>query len=258
MSKHEAVASGQIPSASAEAARALRMSLVIPCYNEARNLPALVDRLRAIDDELVDIILVDNGSTDDSPAVMEALIRDCPRIASVRVPVNRGYGFGILAGLHAATGDVLAWTHADRQTDPLDAVIGFDRFRAATDPRVLFVKGLRYGRPMVDAVFTAGMSLFETALTGRVMRDINAQPTMFHRSFFESWTDAPDDFALDLYAYWRAKAARLAFQRFPVRFGPRQFGNSHWNTGMKGRLKFIRRTIAFSLKLKGRLHGAVA
>jgi hypothetical protein len=89
-----------------------------------------------------------------------------------------------------------------------------------------------------------------------MMRDINAQPTMFHRSFFETWHNVPDDFAFDLYAYWRAKEAGLNFQRFPVHFGPRKFGNSHWNTGLCSRLKFIRRTVAFSLKLKGSLNGA--
>ena len=237
---------------------AMRLSLIVPCYNEARNLPALVERFRAIEDEAIEIILVDNGSTDATPTVLEDLIRDCPRIASVRVPINKGYGFGILSGLNAATGDVLAWTHADQQTDPMDAVIGFDRFRMAAHPETLFIKGLRYGRPLVDTIFTAGMSMFESVLTRTVMRDINAQPTMFHRTFFATWRDAPDDFALDLYAYWRAKEAKLTVYRFPVRFGPRLFGNSHWNTGMRARLKFIRRTISFSLKLKGQLHGSVA
>lgn len=234
----------------------MRLSLVIPCYNEARNLPALVDRLRTIDDEAIDVILVDNGSTDDTPEVMAALLAGCPRISSLRVPVNQGYGFGIVAGLRAAQGDVLAWTHADRQTDPVDAVTGFGYFRATPDPKRLFVKGLRYGRPFADRAFTAGMSAFETLLTRKTMRDINAQPTMFHRSFFESWADAPDDFALDLYAYWQARHGGLKVQRFPVHFGPRLYGNSHWNTGLRSRLKFIQRTVSFSLKLKEKLHGA--
>ena len=81
----------------------MRMSLVIPCYNEARNLPLLVARLREtfVRDD-IEAILVDNGSTDDSPAVLDALLRSPSRIRSVRVEKNQGYGFGILAGLAAA------------------------------------------------------------------------------------------------------------------------------------------------------------
>lgn len=230
----------------------MKLSLVIPCYNEAANLPALVARCGALAaaDPLVEIILVDNGSNDDTPAVLADLLADTGQIRSIRVERNRGYGHGILSGLRATTGDILAWTHADQQTDPLDAATGMAFFRESRDPAALFVKGKRYGRPMVDTVFTAGMSVFETILTRRLMNDINAQPTMFHRALFERWQSPPDDFALDLYAYWQARERGCAIRRFPVRFGPRVFGTSHWNTGMAARMKFIRRTLAFSFALK--------
>ncbi|MDG2535766.1 glycosyltransferase family 2 protein [Sphingomonas sp. HITSZ_GF] len=229
----------------------MRFSLIIPCYNEALNLPGLLERCAKLTtDPRVEIVLVDNGSTDDTPQVLPKLLAGMTGIRSIRVGVNRGYGFGILSGLRAGEGDILGWTHADQQTDPMDAATGLAFFDKAADPTRLFVKGRRYGRPLVDSAFTAGMSVFETLLTQRVMRDINAQPTMFHRSFFESWDNPPHDFALDLYAYWLAKDAGLAMQRFPVRFGPRKFGASHWNTGMKARMKFVRRTLAFSFDLK--------
>ena len=132
----------------------------------------------------------------------------------------------------------------------MDAAAGFALFRACADPERLFVKGLRYGRPALDIAFTAGMSLFETLLLGHPMRDINGQPTMFHRAFFETWREPPDDFALDLYAYWRARVAGLTIDRIPVSFGPRAFGTSHWNSGMAARLKFSRRTLDYSLRLR--------
>jgi glycosyltransferase involved in cell wall biosynthesis len=229
----------------------VKLSLVIPCYNEAANLPLLVERCRplvAAGD--IEVVLVDNGSTDNSSAVMTALLDGLDGVRSIRVKQNRGYGFGILSGLRAASGDVLAWTHADLQTNPLDAETAFAMFRANSHPQTLFVKGSRYGRPALDRVFTAGMSTFETLLTGKAMCDINAQPTMFHRDFFSVWQSPPDDFSLDLYAYWLAKRCRLAVRRFPVLFGARAHGVSHWNTGMAARVKFIRRTVAFSLKLR--------
>lgn len=229
----------------------MKLSLVIPCYNEARNLPALVERCRVLTrDPSVEVIVVDNGSTDNTPQVLATILEGISNCRSIRVEHNQGYGFGILAGLRAADGDILAWTHADQQTDPADALAGLALFRRADDPTRLFVKGRRQSRPFVDAVFTAGMSAFETALTGHLMRDINAQPTMFHRDAFGRWRSPPSDFALDLYAYWQAREDRLTIKRIPVEFGKRLYGTSHWNTGITGRLKFIRRTIDFSLRLK--------
>lgn len=227
----------------------MRFSLVIPCYNEAANLPLLLERCRGVvAGGGVEVVLVDNGSTDASPAVLAELLPCHPGCRSVRVDVNQGYGFGILSGLRAAEGEILGWTHADMQTDPQDALRGlalFDRFGPS-----IFVKGRRYGRPLGDVAFTVGMSIFETALLGTALWDINAQPTMFPRRFFQDWRNPPHDFALDLYAYYQARRAGLAIHRFPVLFGKRAHGVSHWNINWAAKRKFIRRTVDFSLQLR--------
>ena len=230
----------------------MKFSLIIPCFNEAANLPLLLERCRALGaQDGIEVILVDNGSTDDSRAVLERLLPTYPGCRSVRVEVNQGYGFGILSGLRAARGDILGWTHADMQTDPQDALAGLAYF--GTEPDRVFVKGRRYGRPAMDVLFTIGMSFFETVLLAKPMWDINAQPTLFSRRFFETWASPPHDFALDLYAYYQARVQGLAVHRYPVRFGPRAHGVSHWNVNWAAKKKFIRRTVDFSLDLKRNL-----
>ncbi len=233
----------------------MRLSLVIPCYNESRSLPALATRCAELTRAEPDceVILVDNGSTDDTPAAMQVAIAGKARVRSLRVPVNQGYGYGVISGLAAAQGDILGWTHADLQTDPMDVLRGLELFKASGQPDRLFVKGSRYGRPISDVVFTFGMSVFESMLLRRPLRDINAQPTLFPRSLFESWRAPPDDFALDLYAYVSAKAAGLNVARFPVRFGERVHGVSHWNVDWRSKVKFIRRTVGYSLRLQREL-----
>jgi hypothetical protein len=156
-----------------------------------------------------------------------------------------------VSGLKAAKGEILGWTHADMQTDPQDAILGLEHFENHGDD--IFVKGRRYGRPFMDVVFTVGMSVFETILLTRPMWDINAQPTIFSRSFFESWIDPPDDFSLDLYAYYQAQRCGLKVYRFPVRFSERAHGVSHWNVNWAAKRKFIRRTVDFSLQLKKKI-----
>lgn len=229
----------------------MTLSLVIPCYNEAANLPLLLDRCADVARAPgTEIILVDNGSTDDSPAVLAEMLPGHPGCRSIRVECNQGYGHGVLAGLRAARGEVLAWTHADMQTDPQDALRGLEYFK--THGPGIFVKGRRYGRPLTDVVFTVGMSCFETLLLRKPLWDINAQPTMFGRRFFDSWDDPPNDFSLDLYAYHLARSRGLPVHRFPVRFGERAHGVSHWNVNWAAKRKFIRRTVAFSLELQKR------
>ena len=230
----------------------MKFSLVIPCYNEAPNLPLLLARCKELAVRPnVEVVLVDNGSTDSTPEVLENLLPKFPGCRSIRLEKNQGYGFGIISGLKAAKGEILAWTHADMQTDPQDALLGLELFEKHGDNT--FVKGRRYGRPFMDVVFTVGMSVFETFLLARPMWDINAQPTMFSRRFFKSWTAAPDDFSLDLYAYYHAQECGLKVYRFPVIFGERAHGVSHWNVNWAAKRKFIRRTVNFSLQLKKKI-----
>jgi glycosyltransferase involved in cell wall biosynthesis len=227
----------------------MKFSLVIPCYNEAANLPLLLERCQKLLSKAdVEVILVDNGSTDETPQVLAKLLPAYVGCRSVRVDVNKGYGYGIVSGLRAAKAEILGWTHADMQTDPHDALDALDLF-CQFGPE-LFVKGKRYGRPLADQLFTLGMSIFETLLLRKTFSDINAQPTMFSRSFFESWGSVPDDFSLDLYIYYLAKTQGLKVVRLPVAFGKRAHGVSNWNVNWNAKWKFIRRTIDFSLQLK--------
>ena len=228
----------------------MKISLIIPCYNESKSIPQLLGRCAPlVEKSNIEVILVDNGSTDETPAVLNALLPKYPGCRSIRIEVNQGYGFGITSGLKMATGDILGWTHADLQTDPVDILQGITLFEKFGGQ--IMVKGQRYGRPLSDTLFTAGMSLFETILFKRVFWDINAQPNLFPRAFFESWAEiAPKDFSLDLFVYFMAQKKNLAIKRYPVKFSKRIFGTSHWNIDWKAKKKFIMRTIQFSLQLK--------
>jgi glycosyltransferase involved in cell wall biosynthesis len=232
----------------------ISLSLIIPCYNESESLPLLLERCNEViaSRSNIEIVIVDNGSNDNTSNLMSKLIRDYSFVTLVTVDINQGYGHGILEGLKAASGVILGWTHADLQTDPEDAIQALDFFGKAKNPEQLFVKGRRYGRPIIDAIFTIGMSLFETLLMRTKMWDINAQPTMFHRSFYESWKTPPKDFSLDLFVYFMAKRRNLIIKRFPVLFGERAHGISHWNVSFSAKFRFIKRTLHYSFLLNKR------
>ncbi|OGC90570.1 MAG: hypothetical protein A2W25_01305 [candidate division Zixibacteria bacterium RBG_16_53_22] len=229
------------------------LSLVIPCYNEQRNLPGLVEKCaRLVEGRAVEVVLVDNGSTDDTPTLLPELLSANDRLRTIRVEVNQGYGFGILSGLRAARGSYLGWTHADLQTDPLDVLPALQYIEAEGCPGDLYLKGSRYGRGLFDVGFTVGMTLFERIVLGNWLWDINAQPNIFHRTFFEGLQNPPHDFSLDLYVFHAATRQGLHIKRFPVRFGKRGYGVGH-NETLRAKLRYSWRTIKFSAGLRKRL-----
>jgi glycosyltransferase involved in cell wall biosynthesis len=231
-----------------------KLSLVIPCYNESESIPELLKSCNeAFDGKDVEVVIVDNGSTDNTQEVISKLLDKYKFVTLVSVQKNIGYGHGIVQGLKQASGEILGWTHADLQTNPVDAIKGLNFFNNKTNT---FVKGKRYGRPILDTLFTIGMSFFETLLMKTLMWDINAQPTLFHRSFFDSWKNPPDDFSLDLFVYFMAKKEDLNIKRFPVLFSDRKYGESHWNINFSGKYKFIKRTLQYSFLLKQRFKGS--
>ena len=97
-----------------------RLSLVFPAFNEAENLPTLLESATKTGDQLgvdFEIVIVDDGSEDGSKAVLERWsVRD-PRIRSVQHATNRGYGAALRAGLREARGDFVFFSDADLQFD---------------------------------------------------------------------------------------------------------------------------------------------
>jgi len=233
----------------------IKLSIVIPCYNESGNIPHLLaayDQVILRDD--IEVIIVDNGSTDDTANILSQLASEYERFLTITtIPENKGYGFGVLSGLKKAKGEFLGITHGDLQTSPSDVIRALAIIEASDTPQNLYVKGLRTGRPLFDQFFTIGMSIFETIYMRVRLYDINAQPNVFHRSFYESWNNPPHDFALDLYILYMAQRQKLQIIRFRVPFPSRIHGSSKWNTGLSAKWKFIKRTILFSTSLKKHL-----
>ena len=221
------------------------IGIVIPCYNESDSLLKLIDRLSQIDSPDVEFMVLDNGSTDQTPEILGKLIFP-NNVSTHRIEHNQGYGFGIISGLKIMNTDYVGWTHADLQADPRDVLL----FLEDVSKGAKFLKGLRYGRPFIDRFFTGGMSIIVSILFQRVVRDINAQPTILSREAFERWQNPPTDFSLDLFAYIEAMKSSYKIQRHPAHFGAREYGSSHWNHGFKSRLKFVKRTLVMAFNLR--------
>lgn len=97
----------------------MRVSFVIPCYDEAAALDAGLDELVALPGD--EIVFVDDGSRDGTAARLEAARRADPRVRVVTHPTNRGVGAAMRSGFAAATGEIVVAYDADRTYPATDA-----------------------------------------------------------------------------------------------------------------------------------------
>jgi glycosyltransferase involved in cell wall biosynthesis len=100
---------------------AMKLSIVIPVYNEVQTIRELVDRVVIVDlDVEKEIVLVDDFSTDGSRDVLKQLAEQHPEWRICFHEVNRGKGAALRTGFAAATGDVVVIQDADLEYDPHD------------------------------------------------------------------------------------------------------------------------------------------
>lgn len=133
------------------------ISVIVPCYNEAENLPTLLERIdatlqqvRGIDFE---ILLVDDGSTDPTPELVEHMQKSNPHVGYIRFVRNFGQQGAILAGMEHARGDAIIMMDADLQHPPELIPEMIERWRCGCD----VVQAVRQGQPGRNKAFTSRM-----------------------------------------------------------------------------------------------------
>lgn len=229
-----------------------KLSIVLPCFNEQENLPDLFRRIDNIhqNNKHIEVVLVNNGSTDDSLTLMRESAATRSYLTICNVITNRGYGHGIVAGIHLARGEYIAWTHADQQTDIGDAVDAYHRVITKKNAENIFLKGRRRRRNPIDVFFTFGMTIVSSVVMAGAYSDVNAQPKLFHKSFVSKLTNPPNDFSLDLYAMYVAKKHGYQFIYHDVYFHDRRHGEAKGGGTFKGKARLIVRTFVYIFRLK--------
>ncbi len=227
----------------------MKLSIVIPCFNESLSIKKLADSCLGVIKNNIEIILVDNGSTDETFNILKAL--SLPKnIIPIRINENIGYGNGILHGLNKAKGEVLSWTHADLQTDISDVLNGYNQYKTELIDKKCMVKGERKKRNYFDLFFTFSMGIYCSLVLKKSFVDVNAQPKIFHRSFLKEFVNPPLDFSLDLYLIYFFKSKKIEVKSFPVFFNKREFGDAKGGGTFKGKIKLIKRTLNYIHRLK--------
>ena len=160
------------------------LSLFFPCHNEAENLEALVtDALTALPTlaTTFEVILVDDGSRDDTAGVAERLVRQHGEVIRlIRHEVNRGYGGALRSGFAAARYGHLAYTDGDRQFRVADLA---RLVKSAEDTKSPVVIGYRLRRadPPLRLVYATIYRVANRILFGLRVRDVDCAAKLFRR-----------------------------------------------------------------------------
>lgn len=164
------------------------LSIVVPFYDEQDNVRAVTDGLIAtLDHEKTkfEIVLVNNGSRDGTGGEIDKVAMAHPDVVvKVKVPVNRGFGYGVAAGLKACKGRFVGYMVGDLQSDPKDA---FRIYYVVAHNSSSIAKGYRVVRrdPVHRRLLSRMYNCLFRALYGINVRDVNGTPKVFDSRYIE-------------------------------------------------------------------------
>ena len=209
-----------------------RLTFFFPAYNEEENVAEMVrralDEIGALVDGSIEVLVVDDGSTDRTPELADALAAD----ARVRVhhQENRGYGGALRSGFAGATGELVCFSDGDLQFDLREMSRLLERLHHPTKKRVSAVIGYRIKRrdPPHRIFIAKTYNAIVSVVFGLRVRDIDCAMKLFRREVFDGLpleTDSPF-LSAELLIKLRARRERLA--QVGVNHYPRAAGT---NTG---------------------------
>jgi glycosyltransferase involved in cell wall biosynthesis len=163
------------------------LSYSFPAHNEAANLRGLVAEALATLPGLADrfeIVIVDDGSKDETPAIADVLAVAHPEVRVVHHPTNLGYGAALRSGFAASRFGFIAFTDGDRQFHVEDLGRLIDRIDAARPEAPDVVVGYRIKRadPLVRTVYANAYRLANRIFFGLAVRDVDCACKLFRRA----------------------------------------------------------------------------
>lgn len=200
------------------------LSVFFPCYNEEKNVPIMVEqaaRFLPTIAEKFEIIVVNDGSTDQTAAVTQNLQKQYPQLRLVSHKENLGYGASLRTGFKASRYDWIFYTDGDAQfdmteltkfipyTQEYEVILGYRQNRAEGWPRVLNAKLFKL---YIDVLFRVGVKDIDCAF--KLMRaDLIQNLDLFSTGAF----------ICAEYLY-KLKKQGIKFKQLPVKHLPRRHG----------------------------------
>jgi glycosyltransferase involved in cell wall biosynthesis len=199
----------------------------MPAYNEADNIePMVAEATPALEAnaDSYEIIIVDDGSADETAAVTRRIMETNAHVRLVEHPVNKGFGAAVFSGFTSAEKDWIFYTDADRQF----VLSELERFVPYMDEADL-IAGYRAPRrdPFMRVLYGKGWSALCTLMFGYTVRDVDCAFKLFRREIIEKLAPQIASRGATFSIEWlvRAKRAGYRFVELPVTHRPRVAGS---------------------------------
>jgi glycosyltransferase involved in cell wall biosynthesis len=228
------------------------LSVVVLCYRAGEFARQVVVPLHGeltradVDFELVLVGNFDaDAGPDETPAAIERIAAELPRIRTVAEPKQGGMGWDMRCGLGAATGKTLVVIDGDGQFDHSDVLRAY---RTLLESDAAVVKGRRIERRdgawrgIQSAVYNL---LFRVLFPRSTIRDVNSKPKAMTRSAYEQLDLVSDDWFVDAEIMLQAQRNRLEVAEIPVVFAKNPERNSFVRLSTVG--EFLRHLFRYRL-----------
>jgi glycosyltransferase involved in cell wall biosynthesis len=228
MTTYDTAISPAAASAPGAAGQQLKLSVIVPVFNERHLVEASLRRLLAVRGPSIsalEIIVVDDASTDGSGDVLKKLRDECPDITLIRHDTNRGKGAAIRTGLAHTTGDVVVFHDSDLEYDPrdlpevmrpfveagADAVFG-SRYMVAQYRRAL---GFRH------SLVNRALSFLTSWFTDLYLTDVETCYKAVRTTLLKSIPIRSNDFRIEIELTLKLAKRRAHIFEVPIRYMPR-------------------------------------
>jgi glycosyltransferase involved in cell wall biosynthesis len=211
-----------------------KLTVFFPMWNEEAYIDRALSAGRELCEELVkmgeietyELLIIDDASTDSTPALADEFAAADPRVRVVHHPVNRKLGGSMKTGFANSTGDLILYTDADLPFDMLEARRAVRLMRYYEADIVSAYRFDRTGEGYVRTVYSAFYNGLVRVLFGVKMRDINFAFKLCRGSLFDDMELKSEGSFIDAELVIRAKKTGKSVIQFGVDYFPRTRGVS--------------------------------
>ncbi len=212
----------------------MKLSIVIPAYNEKESLPELFSRIRTAVTPLncdYEIIVVDDGSTDGTFEQLKALKKEYPMLRAIRFRRNYGKSAALAEGFERARGEIVITMDADLQDDPAEIPNLIRKIEEGYD----LVSGWKKKRhdPLSKTIPSRIFNFVTAKLTGIPLHDFNCGLKAYRNEVIKTIEVYGELHRfLPVLAVWQGfEVTEIPVKHHPRKYGKTKFGLSRFTNG---------------------------